>query len=122
MALKRVVTDDRINLMEDDKCILSVTERIEDGKVAIKLEGGMRSDTEHELLDELVAFSTLGLNIEINMSGVEYISAAAQQVLLAVQQKMDELGRGSMSILGLTPVLREEFEKTGLSELLLIED
>jgi anti-anti-sigma regulatory factor len=81
----------------------------------------LRSDTTHDLKDELMALTTLGMNLTVDLAGVEHISAASQHVLLDVQKKMDTLGRGTLLLQQLSQTIMDEFEKTGLSELLDIE-
>lgn len=44
------------------------------------------SNTAHDLQDELAAF------VALDLSGVNYLSAACMQTLLAIQQKIDERG------------------------------
>lgn len=122
MAIQRKVAGDTLYLMDGTEEVLSITETVENSQVLIKLRGTLRSDAEHELLDEMVMLTTLGMNLTVDVSEVRYISAACQQVLLTIQQKMDELGRGSLLLTKLPPEIMKEFEKTGLSELLMIDE
>lgn len=122
MAIKRIVTDDTIQLVEGADCIASIAASLEDGEVLLKLAGSFRSDTEHELLDEMMALTTLGLHLTLDLSDVTYISAACLQVLLTIQQKMDDQEQGTLLLTNLSNTVAEALEKTGLSELLMIDE
>lgn len=122
MAIKRIVTDDTIQLVEGADYIASIAASLEDGEVLLKLAGSFRSDTEHELLDEMMALTTLGLHLTLDLSDVTYISAACLQVLLTIQQKMDDQEQGTLLLTNLSNTVAEALEKTGLSELLMIDE
>ena len=122
MGLHREVTQQTLRLYDGGEEILSLLERQEeDGGITMALTGSMRSDTAHDLQDELAAFVALGLPLTLDLSGVNYLSAACMQALLAVQQKIDECG-GRLLLRRLPPEIMQELKKTGMTELLMIEE
>lgn len=118
MALIRKIEDDTVQLWDGSTQILAIREAVEGNQVLVVLQGMLRSDTVHDLNDELMALTTLGMDLTVDMAEVKSICAASQHVLLRVQQKMDDLGKGSLQLQKLPAAILEEFEKTGLSELL----
>ena len=122
MGLHREMKQQTLVLYDGGQEILSILEqREEEGGVTMTLTGSMRSDTAHDLLDELTAFVTLGLPLTMDLSGVDYLSAACMQALLAVQQKIDERG-GRLLLRNLPQKVMQELKKSGMSELLMIEE
>lgn len=122
MAVQRKVENDTLCLYEDSTEILSIMESAEGNDVLLKLSGMLRSDVAHDFQDELVALATLHMNLILDMADITYISSTCQQVLLAVQQKIDELGQSSMRIKNMPANLKTEFDNTGFSQLLDIEE
>lgn len=122
MAIQRKVENDTLYLLDNGTEVLSIEESVDGNNALIKLAGMMRSDTAHDLQDELVAFITMDMALTLDMSKLTYISSTCQQVLLAVQQKMDELGKGSLLLTKMPPKLKAEFDSVGFSHLLDIED
>jgi len=121
MSLPRIVDGDTIRLYENDQEILSIQESVEGGKVLVALKGELRSSTVHDLQDELVALTTVGMELAVDLSGVTYLSNAAQHAFLLVQQRIDAMGKSGLTLVKLPAPILREFEKTGLSELLMIE-
>ena len=122
MALTRKVEENTLVLMDGSETILSIQENLEGQTVCFKLSGKLRSDTAHDFMDELFAIVPLGMNLDIDLEEVEYISSTCQQVLLSVQQKIDELGKSALLISKLNDRIREDFDSTGFSQLLDIAD
>lgn len=122
MSLHRVMEGDTLILKDGEKEILAMAESADGNAATVALRGMLRSDTLHDFQDELIAMTTLGMDLVVDFSGVTYLSTACQQALLTVQQKMDSLGKGSLTLVKLPPNIYDEFEKTGASELLMIAD
>ena len=122
MALTRKVEENALVLMDGLETVLSIQENLEGQTVSFKLSGKLRSDTAHDFMDELFAIVPLGMNLDIDLEEVEYISSTCQQVLLSVQQKIDELGKSALLISKLNDKIREDFDSTGFSQLLDIAD
>lgn len=122
MALTRNVEGDTLLLMDGAETVLSIQEAVEGQTVSFKLAGMLRSDTAHDFMDELFAITALGMALDLDLTGVTYISSTCQQVLLSVQQKIDELGKGALRISKLNGKIKEEFDSTGFSQLLDIAE
>ena len=101
--------------------VLSILEEEREDGVLLTLRGELRSDVAHELLDELTALATVGVQVTLDFAEVTFITATILDVLLTVQQTMDAMGKGSLVLRKLKPDIYHQFEKTGTSELLIIE-
>lgn len=121
MSLKRVYAQDSWSLCDNGQVIVTVREAIEENTVRVTVSGSLRSDTEHYFQDELIALSTVGKDIVVDCKELQYIANACQLALLSVQQKMDSMGRGSLTLCNVPPSIYADFEKTNLHELLMIE-
>lgn len=121
MSLKREYNQDSWSLCEGGKAIVTVRETVEDNRVLVEISGALRSDTEHCFQDELIALSTVGKDIVVDCKEISYMANACQLALLSVQQKMDSMNRGSLTLRNVPPSLYADFEKTNLHELLMIE-
>lgn len=122
MSITRTVRDDALILSDGTELVLTMKEVQDDAGVLVSLNGSLRSDTVHDFQDELVALATLGLDMRLDFSKITYLSYACMQALLVVQQKMDSMGRGSLTLIKIPPAILAEMESTGISELLVIED
>lgn len=125
MSITRITKEDTIVLMDNAKQVLAITE-LQDEKeqdcIVVVLEGSLKSDTVHEFQDEMITLAIFGMNIKMDFAKVTYVSSACVQALLKIQQKMDNVGKGSLTIIKLPSQIRAEFDSTGISELLMIED
>ena len=119
--VSRKIEDDVITYFDGAKSFAIFNETEIDSGILITLTGELRSEIANDLLDELVAFTTVGANVIIDFEKVIYISSTVQHVLLRVQQKMDAMKKGTLTLRKLQPNIYQEFEKTGASELLMIE-
>lgn len=122
MIERKMQDDDVMILSEDGKQLLEMKEVLDGNRVQISLNGSLPSSLVHDLQDELIALSTVGKDLFVDLSGVTYISNACRQALLYVQQQMDSMGTGSLTLQKLPDEIYREFEKIGLTELLMIED
>ncbi len=121
MALTRTYGQDSWTLSDGHEEILSVHETMSEKEVTVTVSGSLRSDTEHYFYDELVALSTVGMDIILDCKDLRYIANACQIALLSVQQRMDQMGRGTLTLRNVPPNILADFEKTNLHELLMIE-
>lgn len=121
MGLNRIYSQDSWSLCEGGQTVVSVKETIEDNTVLVQLSGALRSDTEHYFQDELIALSTVGIDIVVDCKDLSYIANSCQIALLTVQQRMDSMNRGSLTLRNVPPSIYADFEKTNLHELLMIE-
>lgn len=121
MSLERVYQGETWSLTENGETILTVKETGEKNEICLKVTGSLRSDTEHWFQDELVALSTMGIDIVVDCEKLEYIANACQIALLSVQKRIDKMGRGSLTLRNVPDRIYDDFKKTNLHELLMIE-
>lgn len=121
MKLERIVKDGKLILMSGDVQVLSIQEVQNDDTFEINLDGSLKSETAHELQDELEALAIMGFNLRVDMSKVQYMSSACADVFLKIQIMMDKRGKGSLVLLNVPVPILSEMNNTGLSELLMIE-
>lgn len=121
MALTRSFGEDSWTLSDRGEEILTVQETVSDREVLVAVKGSLRSDTEQYFQDELVALSTVGMDIVVDCKELTYIANACQLALLTVQQKMDDMGKGTLTLRNVPREILADFEKTNLHELLMIE-
>lgn len=117
----RKIENDSIVFTDGSSTFLTIQEEETEDAIQLEIVGELRSDIAHDLLDELIALATVGANIRINFEKVSYITPTIQHVFLRVQQKMDSLGKGTLTLRKLPQTIYQEFEATGTSELLMIE-
>ena len=121
MSLTRSYGQDSWSLCEDGRTILTVGETVADGKVLVTLAGTLRSDMENVFKDELVALMTVGMDVVVDCGQLQYIAGSCQDALLSVQQTADSINRGTLTLCHVPAAILEEFERTNLHELLMIE-
>ena len=97
---------------------MTIQKTLNGSALNVKLEGRLDTTTapqlEAELKKELGGVSEL----QLDFSGVEYISSAGLRVLLSAQKVMNRQGR--MTLSHVTEAVMEIFEVTGFSDILTI--
>ena len=121
MGVQRAVNNGELRFYAEDKEVLRIKEDLNDTEVTISLCGNLISETTYDFLDELLALVSVGIDIIVDFSDVKYISASYIKALLKVQLKLDKKNKGTLKLTGMPDAVFAEFEKTGASELLLIE-
>ena len=119
--ITRIIKDDSIVFYDGASSILTIYEKETGKNIVLEMNGELRSDVAHDVLDELIALATIGANVVVDLKEVTYIAPTTQHVFLRVQQKMDAMKKGSLTLKGFSEALYREFERTGVSELLAFE-
>lgn len=121
--LSRLVRDNTIELIENGTAVvLSITEEVVENTVVFKVSGALRNDLAYELDDEMCAAVSVGKNLRLDFSELNYIASASLKMLLRMQQKLDAFGgKLQMSITGVTEAIEKVFSDVGLSDLLRFE-
>lgn len=88
--------------------------------VTLEITGRLDTTTAPNLESVVNELSDDTKELVFDMSGVEYISSAGIRVLLGAYKKMN-LNQGIMRIEKANDMVREVFEMTGLSEMLVEE-
>jgi anti-anti-sigma factor len=119
--IKRKIIDDTLIYADEAGEVVSVQETEEGNRIILTVKGQLRTDVVHDIQDELIALTTVGANIVVDLAGVTYLSSTAQHMFLNTQRKMDDMGKGTLVLRKLPAAIYQEFEMTGASELLMIE-
>ncbi len=101
-----------------EEIALSITKTAENGTLRIALEGRLDTNTAPQLEAELKTSLSGITELELDFSGLEYISSAGLRVLLAAQKTMSR--QGKMTIRNVNETIMEVFEITGFVEILTI--
>lgn len=119
--LTRKLEDCAIVFYNGAEQILKITEEETEYGILMAISGELRSETAHELLDELTALATVGVQVVVDMAEVTFITSTILDVFLTVQQTMDTMGKGALVLRKMPPQIYHQFEQTGTAELLMIE-
>ena len=101
-----------------EEIAMTITKTAENGTLRIALEGRLDTNTAPQLEAELKTSLSGITELELDFSGLEYISSAGLRVLLAVQKTMSR--QGKMTIRNVNETIMEVFEITGFVEILTI--
>lgn len=101
-----------------EEIAMTITKTAENGTLRIALEGRLDTNTAPQLEAELKTSLSGITELELDFSGLEYISSAGLQVLLAAQKTMSR--QGKMTIRNVNETIMEVFEITGFVEILTI--
>ena len=85
----------------------------------LKIAGRVDTTTAPALEEAIAQLDADVKDLQLDMTGVEYISSAGLRVLLAAQKKMQKIG--TMKLTGVCDSVMEVFEMTGFADILVIE-
>ena len=91
----------------------------EDG-VTVVMEGMLDAMSAGAFKEKLNEIPENCKNIVIDMEKLRYTSSAGLRVILALQNRIDEVG-GSLVFKNVNSMIREVFDDTGFSDILTIE-
>ena len=97
---------------------MTITKTAENGVLRIALEGRLDTNTAPQLESELKSSLSGVTELDLDFSGLEYISSVGLRVLLAAQKAMNKQGR--MTIHNVGETIMEVFEITGFVDILTI--
>jgi anti-anti-sigma factor len=98
--------------------VMTITKNATDSTLRIALEGRLDTNTAPQLEAELKASLPGVTELELDFSGLEYISSAGLRVLLSAQKTMNK--QGKMTIHHVNETIMEVFEITGFVDILTI--
>lgn len=107
---------------DEGTLILSVEETDTDAGVLMKLKGELTRDVARHIQDELDAFITVGCNVVMDLKEVGYMASSFLYALLDSQQLIDHFRKGELVLKNIPTPIYEQMDKTGIVELLMIED
>ena len=97
---------------------MTITKNASDGTLYITLEGRLDTNTAPQLEAELKASLSGVTELDLDFSGLEYISSAGLRGLLAAPKAMSK--QGKMTIRHVNETIMEVFEITGFVDILSI--
>ena len=97
---------------------MTIQKNLHGGTLSVVLEGRLDTNTAPQLEAELKTSLSGITELELDFSGLEYISSAGLRVLLAAQKTMSR--QGKMTIRNVNETIMEVFEITGFVEILTI--
>ena len=87
-----------------------------DGKTLVTVTGELDTDTSPKFQTEIAPLMERdGLDVELDLEGLDYISSKALRIIISLQQAVME-NHGTMRITKVSPSVREVFDMTGLSK------
>ncbi len=103
---------------------LSFTETVSaaDATAVLAAEGDLRSDVRYDLRDELMLCVAMKKDIMLDLEKVDRISNSCMSVLLEIQQSIDQLGCGSLTLTKVPKPVYKSLDSIGLTDLLMIEE
>lgn len=121
--LIRKQSGDVISLSNEDGIVLSMEEKESDGGICMTLKGKLVSESAHLIQDELEAFISIGLSVNLNLKDVTYISPSVMFVLLNAQMLTDNYFQNSEFTLRSVPApIYQSLYAQGITDQLMIED
>ena len=97
---------------------MTITKNEAGGALRIALAGRLDTNTAPQLEAELKASLPGVTELDLDFSGLEYISSAGLRVLLAAQKAMNK--QGKMTLRNVSEPIMEVFEITGFVDILTI--
>lgn len=111
-----------LEVYTDNVLVLSMLEKKENGFIVVEVSGDINNEVAHEFEDEIMALISVFDKVKIDMGNVTYIASLAMKALLSVQQIIDEKENSEFVLTNLSENVRENFELSGLSDVLYIEE
>lgn len=99
---------------------MNILKKPDGDRLTVALEGRLDTTTAPMLEEELRGALDGVVELELDMSALEYISSAGLRVLLSAQKVMNR--QGKMVLRGVSPEIMEIFEVTGFVDILEIEE
>lgn len=120
--LKRKIEGDAVVLYDGAQKVLTLDARETDEGILMELHGELRSETEHEVQDALVALITVDCRVIVDFKQVTYLSQAVVNAMLLAQQKTETMKKGHLLLRNLNDEIYDVLASTGAAEQLWIEE
>lgn len=90
--MNRTVKGDLLRV-EGRSRYLEILTAMQENTAVMELTGSVSADLETDLMDEILAFVSVGMDVRLDFSGLDYICSTAQKHLVDIQcEYMDKLG------------------------------
>lgn len=116
----RTVDGDLLKLEGKNK-VLEIRTEIVENTAVMRLAGSVTADVETELMDEILAFISVGRNIQLDFAMLDHISNTAQMKLLDIQCNYVEKKNIEMEIVDVPAKLYALFRAVRLDTVLRIK-
>ena len=115
--IRRIQGDTASYCREDGQLTAVLREQLSGDTATLWLRGSFGNEMAHELGDELEALASVDLSLRLDLSGVTYLAAYAQEELLTAQLAVEKHHR-RMVLCHVPAPLRELLVMTGFYEML----
>ena len=96
---------------------MTVAIKEQDGKTVVTVIGELDTITSEAFQKELAPLmGKEGLQVELDLAGVDYIASKGLRVILALAQSIMPKG-GKLTVVNLTPTVRMVFDMSGFSSM-----
>ena len=99
---------------------MDIQKQIDGKKITVKVSGRLDTNTAPQLDAELKPILDEADELIFDFSELDYISSAGLRVLLSAQKNMNNR-KGSMCVTGANEIIKEIFDVTGFSDIMMIE-
>ena len=101
---------------------MKTTIQEKDGKTMVTVTGELDTNTSPKFQADVAPLMTReGLDVELDLEGLDYISSKALRIIISLQQAV-VANKGTVRITKVSPSVREVFDMTGLSKSFLLLD
>lgn len=101
---------------------MKTTIQEKDGKTTVTVTGELDTNTSPKFQADVAPLMTReGLDVELDLEGLDYISSKALRIIISLQQAV-VANKGTVRITKVSPSVREVFDMTGLSKSFLLLD
>ena len=121
MSIEKRIEEDSISFSDENGLFLTVNESATTKTALIEISGELRSEVKHEFQDEMEALISVGLNLDLDLSKVSYVTYSYLRVLIMLEQIIEKKNH-QMRLINPSDCVKEMLVKTGGIDLLLVEE
>ena len=124
MAIQRTSFGGVLYFTEKGTEFLNLAEEIDPSgqAIAIKVTGNLRSDVRYDFSDEMMLCLAMKMDIVLDLENLQRISNACMTALLDIQQSVDQMGMGSLTLKHVPKPIYKALDSIGLTDLLMIAE
>lgn len=117
--MNRTVRDGLLRL-EGGSGVLEIWTELTGRTAVMRLSGSVTSELETELTDEILAFVSVGRDVLLDFSGLDYLAPTAQKALMDIQLRYVDRAGTRMEICGVSPGIYAQLQSSRLDTQLSI--
>ncbi len=118
----RKMNANTLEVYTDDVLVFSMLEKKEGDFILVTVSGEINNEVAHEFEDEIMALISVFDKVKIDLGNVTYIASLAMKALLSIQQIIDEKETSEFVLTNLSENVKDNFELSGLLDILCIEE